>query len=181
VAASSSHLLLFTRVGEWALHKELPRRHSQVAPTAPVAFVDAPGLRERKKPDCWNNPTKVKLCFGDTHSYSPCFLNSTAVRWPFCSLTNPITPADCLFRVILWERSVWKTKLIKWDNREALMVPLSYRENRVYYILSMDFLHLAPVTTGLISCSWANEEWMAQPPEWEEGLYRGSWIDRLHL
>lgn len=131
-------LFTFYRTTEWALSIELPRRHSQVTPTAPPAFVDAPGFTERENAPL--NPTTLKQGFGYTHSYNPCFHISTAVRWPFCSLTNTITPVDCLFRVILWGWSVWKKEVIKWDNRYALMAPLSYRKSRVHYILSMNFL-----------------------------------------
>lgn len=94
--------------------------------------------RERKWP-AETNYSEARLWI-HAFLYSPCFPNSTAVRWPFSGLTNTIMPVDCLFRVILWDWSVWKKEVIKWDNRHALMAPLSYRESRVCYILSMDFL-----------------------------------------
>lgn len=138
VAANSSTLLLFTGSVNGYPPKSFPGDIARWPPLRPPAFVDEPGFRERENGPL--KPTTQKQGFRYTHSYNPRFPNSTAVRWPFCSLTNTIMPVDCLFRIILWDWSVWKKEVIKWDNRYALMAPLSYRESRVCYILSMDFL-----------------------------------------
>lgn len=156
--------------------KSFPRDIPRRPPLLPPPFVDAPGFRER-----WNGllkATTMKQGFGYAHSYSPCIPNSTAVRWPSCSLTNTIMLVDCLFRVILWDWSEWKKKAIKRDNRYALMAPLSYRESRVRSILSMDFLlsctcycraHFLPLGKYRVNGKGT----------WKGG--RRSWIDRFYL
>lgn len=175
VAANSSPLLLFTGSVNGHSPKSFPGDIPRWLPLPSPAFVDAPGFRERE--NRLLKPTTLKQSFGYTHSYNPRFPNSTAVRWPFRSLTNTIMPVDCLFRVILWDWSVWKKEVIKWDNRYALMAPLSYRESRVHYVLSMDFLlsctcccraHFLPLGKCRVNgkCTWAGGRIIQRELDW---------------